>query len=162
MYIKGVRRVEPIRDTFEERKQFIMMYLSNSINISKETMELFKYIEPIPFQYDSPLTDENMQLLKQCEDEEDVKSALKKIYSIQSEYEFRHMNEYIRNINRGSREIFSNLSLIVQDFKRFNNHPYQKDISNIFNELNDKKKELQEGIDTVLTHLKEWEKKKES
>lgn len=62
--------MEPVRDTFEERKRFIYEYLNKKMDLSAETNELIRSIYAIPFQPNSPLTDEYMIELKNCTSEE--------------------------------------------------------------------------------------------
>uniref|UniRef100_UPI003704A674 hypothetical protein n=1 Tax=Robertmurraya sp. TaxID=2837525 RepID=UPI003704A674 len=79
--------MEPVRDTFEERKRFIYEYLNKKMELSPDTNELILSIYPIPFQPNSPLTDEYMIELKNCESEDQVGKILKKVFEKQSEYE---------------------------------------------------------------------------
>ncbi|WP_047153779.1 hypothetical protein [Aneurinibacillus tyrosinisolvens] len=150
--------MKPVRDTFEERKAFIIEYLIKQVDLSSETIKALLKIEPIPFQNNLPLTDQNMLRLKDCKKEEEVKTVLSEVFALQSEYEFRNVEKMIQGINSASRGVFNQLNALIWEFKRFENHQYQKDIFFLIEKLKDKKKEINEGMDIAISFLEEWKK----
>ena len=160
--MRGVINLNYVRDTFEERKLFIVQYLHDRIDLSNETLKQMVYIKPIPNsdERDSPLTDSNMQRLKTCKSEEEVKAALVDVFKLQSAYELRNIEELLNNVERNKRQFFNSLNVLAKEFREFENHTYQKDIEHIKKRLLDKKKEINTGIENVLEHIEEWEKEK--
>lgn len=154
--------MEPVRDTFEERKRFIYEYLNKKMELSPDTNELILSIYPIPFQPNSPLSDEYMIELKNCESEEQVGKILKKVFEKQSEYEFRHVGDIRKKLHIHSMDIYQQLNLLIHEFKRMPTHPLQKDITDLITQLKKQKRDLSEGIDVAVQFLENWTNKKES
>ncbi|MDQ0230105.1 hypothetical protein [Metabacillus malikii] len=154
--------MEPIRDTFEERKRFIYEYLNKKLKLSTETNILLSYIYAIPFQQNAPLTDEYMLELKSCTSDEDVRRVLKKVFEKQTDYEFRHIRDIKRKLNVHSMDIYQQLNLLIHEFKRIESHGYQKDITDLISQLNKQKQDLIEGFDVAINYLENWANKKES